>query len=320
MLGAYIGVIGFFVLLGRGRRAVTGTSPDRLTLGALIDPFGIGAIRGRHALLDRQLTATRACPRSPALLLLNRSSGSASARRSWGRRSRCSAPIARGCAWRRARGPAARRSRRSRSAVAERGAARAPVVVLRTGSAARWAQFLWLARFETRAVLLAHRVPDDPRLRARESGERTSAFSNEMFGTKVLSRHALDDGGDGRQLQFPAYSLLSPSTPANWCGASVAARISDVTDAFPLPDWIPLAAKLTALAAVIVIFLAAGSVECALVSADPRLPSHTSPGCTWPILALTALEIPAARSARAISAGDRQQQVPRLSSGRAVPR
>ncbi|HEX6832320.1 MAG TPA: M1 family aminopeptidase, partial [Rudaea sp.] len=40
------------------------------------------------------------------------------------------------------------------------------------------------------------------------------------------------------------------------------AKISEVTDAFALPNWIPLLSKLVALTTVIVIFLVAGSLEC----------------------------------------------------------
>src|SRR6185437_2805511 len=41
-----------------------------------------------------------------------------------------------------------------------------------------------------------------------------------------------------------------------------AGKISEVVDAFPTPDWIPLLSKVVALAAVIVLFLAAGSLFC----------------------------------------------------------
>src|ERR1700733_6706353 len=70
MLGAYIGVIGFFVSW-RVAMTVKGTSPDRLTLGALIDPFGIGAFE----VVTRYWTAADRNTRLPevtGLLLANR--------------------------------------------------------------------------------------------------------------------------------------------------------------------------------------------------------------------------------------------------------
>jgi ABC-2 type transport system permease protein len=288
MLGAYIGVIGFFVLW-LVAVTVTGTSPDRLTLGALIDPFGIGAFE----VATRYWTAADRNTRLPevaGLLLVNRILWSAigasllwaafacfradrEGLRLWRRRARGAASVT---------DPAARDS-----AVAERGAARAPVVVLRTGSAARWAQLLWLARFETRAVLLAIAFLVILAFGLVNLGADL-AFSNEMFGTKVLPvTHLMMEAMDG------SYNFLLFIIVAFYAGELVwrerTARISDVTDAFPLPDWIPLAAKLTALAAVIVIFLAAGSVECALYQLI-RGYHRIEPGLYVANIALTALK------------------------------
>ncbi|HEY8683442.1 MAG TPA: hypothetical protein VIM06_09745, partial [Rhodanobacter sp.] len=65
-------------------------------------------------------------------------------------------------------------------------------------------------------------------------------------------------------------------------------RSAEVTDAFPLPDWIPLTAKLGALLAVIVVFLAVGS----LVGIGWQLAhgyTHLEPGLYLGTLALDAV-------------------------------
>jgi ABC-type transport system involved in multi-copper enzyme maturation permease subunit len=292
MLGVYIGVIGFFVLW-LVAVTVTGASPDRLTLGALIDPFGIGAFE----VVTRYWTAADRNTRLPevaGLLLGNRILWSAvGASLLWAafacfrtdreglrfgrRRARVSAAIA----------DLADRDPGDRdAAVASRGFA-APAVVLRSDPAARWAQFLWLARFETRAVLLAIAFLVMLAFGLVNLGA-SLAFSNEMFGTKVFPvTHLMMEAMDG------SYNFLLFIVVAFYAGELVwrerAARISDVTDAFPLADWIPLAGKLTALAAVIVIFLSAGSVECALYQLI-RGHHRIEPGLYAANIALTALK------------------------------
>ncbi len=286
MLGAYIGVIGFFVLWTIAV-TVTGANPDHLTLGALIDPFGIGAFE----VATRYWTASDRNTRLPevvGLLLTNRLLWSAIAAallwtafacfrtdregfRLWRRRARAAAAVA---------DPIDRDG-------AERAAAVAPAVVLRTDSAARWAQLRWLAQFETRAVLLAVAFLVMLAFGLANLGA-SLAFLDEMFGTKVLPvTHLMMQAMDS------SYNFLLVIIVAFYAGELVwrerAARISDVTDAFPLSDWIPLVAKLTALAAVIVIFLVAGSVECALYQLI-RGYHRIEPGLYAANIALTALK------------------------------
>ena len=288
MLGAYIGVIAFFVLW-MVAVTVTGTSPDRLTLGALIDPFGIGAFE----VATRYWTAADRNTRLPevaGLLLANRVLWSAIGALLLWAAFACFRTDREGLRlWRRrAHGLAVVTDSADRDAAgAQRGAAPAPAVVLRTDSAARWAQYLWLARFETRAVLLAIAFLVMLAFGLMNLGA-SLAFSDEMFGTKVFPvTHLMMEAMDG------SYNFLLFIIVAFYAGELVwrerAARISDVTDAFPLTDWIPLASKLTALAAVIVIFLAAGSVECAvyqLIRGHHRI----EPGLYVANIALTALK------------------------------
>jgi len=288
MLGAYIGVIGFFVLW-LVAVTVTGTSPDRLTLGALIDPFGVGAFE----VATRYWTASDRNTRLPevaGLLLANRILWSFIGSSLLWAAFACFRPGREGLRlWRRrARGEAGIEDPADRDAtVAQGGAVLAPVIVLRTDPAARWTQFLWLARFETRAVLLSIAFLVMLAFGLMNLGA-SLAFSNETFGTKVFPvTHLMMEAMDG------SYNFLLVIIVAFYAGELVwrerTARISDVTDAFPLTDWIPLAAKLTALAAVIVIFLAAGSVECALYQLI-RGYHRIEPGLYSANIALTALK------------------------------
>src|SRR6185437_7559366 len=86
-----------------------------------------------------------------------------------------------------------------------------------------------------------------------------------------------------------------------------AGKISEVVDAFPTPDWIPLLSKVVALAAVIVLFLAAGSLFCmgyqllrGYHHLQPAVPAIHRPG---------PARFPAARHPRRGAAGVVQQQV-----------
>src|SRR5262249_14038403 len=91
----------------------------------------------------------------------------------------------------------------------------------------------------------------------------TLSLGNELYGTKVYPvTHLMTEAMEG------SYNFLLIIIIAFYAGELVwrerSARISEVTDAFSLPDFIPLLSKLTALAAVIVAFLGAGALVCIL--------------------------------------------------------
>ncbi len=252
MLSTYIGVIAFFVLW-QVAMSVTGTSPDHLTLGALIDPFGFGAMD----VVTRYWSANDRNTRLPeigGLLLANRVIWIAIGAAMFSAALALFRPDREGWRlWPR------RRSNNEVVAVENRGPTVLPTAALRTDAGARWTQFVKLAAFDTRGVLfgVAFIVMLGFGL-VNLAG--LLAFSNEMFGTKVypvthLMTQAMED----------SYNFLLMIIVAFYAGELVwrerSARISDVTDAFPLPDWIPLASKMVALTAVIVIFLLAGSIE-----------------------------------------------------------
>jgi ABC-type transport system involved in multi-copper enzyme maturation permease subunit len=110
----------------------------------------------------------------------------------------------------------------------------------------------------------------------------------DIFGTKVYPvTHLMNEAMDG-SFKFLLFIII-----AFYAGELVwrerSGRISEVTDAFPLPDWIPLLSKLVALASVIVLFLLAGCAECILYQLG-RGYHHIEPGLYLSNLALTALE------------------------------
>ncbi|HSE12987.1 MAG TPA: hypothetical protein VLB69_10165, partial [Rudaea sp.] len=112
-------------------------------------------------------------------------------------------------------------------------------------------------------------------------------LGNEMFGTKVYPvTHLMTEAMDG------SYNFLLIIVIAFYAGELVwrerGARISEVTDAFSLPDFIPLLSKLTALLAVIVVFLAAGAALCAVYQLS-RGYTHIEPSLYLSDIALNTL-------------------------------
>jgi len=133
---------------------------------------------------------------------------------------------------------------------------------LRSDKAARWSQYWKLATFDTKGVLFGVAFLVMLVFGLLNLGA-SLALDNEFFGTKVYPvTHLMTEAMDG------SYTFLLIIIIAFYAGELVwrerGARISEVTDAFALPDWIPLLSKLTALTAVIVVFLVAGAIECAL--------------------------------------------------------
>ena len=255
MLGTYIGVIAFFVLW-QIAASVTGTNPDRLTLGAMLDPFGLGALD----VATRYWTANDRNTRLPevaGLLLANRVLWSAIGGAMVVATLALFRPDREGLRlWSRRRPTANDAVRPAVIALAS------PNVALRTDALARLTQFLKLATFDMRGVLGGVAFIVMLAFGMMNLGGFL-AFSNEIYGTKVypvthLMTEAMDD----------SYTFLLMIVVAFYAGELVwrerSARISEVTDAFPMPDWIPLLSKLVAMSAVIVLFLATGSVECVI--------------------------------------------------------
>jgi ABC-2 type transport system permease protein len=255
MLATYVGVIAFVVLIVIAGLLLGHGNIGHQTAAALMNPFG-----GGIDLATRYWTASDRNTRVPELagmILGNRVLWLAISIVLLGTTLALFKPDREGLRWFRHR----RRSVAPESAGVEMSTPIVlPVVHLRAGFAARFTQFRKLAWFDTRSVLggaafLVMLLIGLVNLTANLS------FIGEIYGTPVypvthLMAQAMDD----------SYKWLLLIILIFYAGELVwrerGARISEVVDAFPTPDWIPLLAKIAALAAVIVVFLAVGSLYC----------------------------------------------------------
>ena len=257
MLATYIGVIGFFMLWSITGVLLGGGNIEHQTLAALLDPFGQGAFdlatrywtpSDRNTLLPQLgglLLGNRALWLAIAAVLLTTAfvlfKPDREGLRLFHRRRRetePSAPL-----------PATRA-----------GTIVMPAVSLHGNFAARWRQFARLVRFDTRFVMRG--VPFLVMLVFGLMNLGASlSFSGSMYGTSVLPvTHSMAEFMNG------AYNWLLLLVIGFYAGELVWRErdkgVSAVIDAFPTPDWIPLLSKVTALVAVIAIFLTAGTIVC----------------------------------------------------------
>ena len=257
MLATYIGVIAFFVLWQIAVVATGVRNLEHLTLGALIDPFGLNAFQVATRYWSAQDRNTR-LPEIAGVLLANRVIWIAIGGAMIATTLAFFRPDREGLRlWRRRR-----RVSEVQQVTSTNRTNVLPPVVLRTDGAARWTQFLKLAWFDTRGVLGGVAFMVMLAFGLMNLGSDVM-LSNELFGTKVYPvTHLMTEAMDG------SYKFLLYIIVAFYAGELVwrerSGRISEVMDAFPLPDWIPLLSKLTAITSVIVLFLLAGSVECAM--------------------------------------------------------
>ncbi len=253
MLGTYIGIIAFFVLWQIA--VITTGNLEHRTLGALIDPFGFGAFELATRYWSAQDRNMRV-PEITGILLINRaiwiSVGFALIAATFS----LFRPDREGLRWRRRKKAVAKTD----EAPDARHTLVLPQVTLSGDAAARWSQFLKLAWFDTRGVLRGVALIVMLAFGLINLGG-SLAFTNEIFGTKIYPvTHVMTEQLDS------SYNFLLFIIIGFYAGELVwrerSAKISEVTDAFPLPDWIPLLSKLVALTTVIVIFLMFGALEC----------------------------------------------------------
>ncbi len=258
MLATYIGVIAFFVLWQVA--AVSTDNLKYLTLGALLDPFGLSAFQ----LVTRYWSADDRNTRLAeigGILLLNRAIWIAIAIAMLGISLALFRPDRESPSFARRRRAAA--GRVSAAALPPPGAiAHLPPAVLRTDARARLAQYLKLAAFDTRGTLFGIAFLAILAFGLMNLGA-SLVLGNDFRGAKSYPvTHLMMESMHG------SYNFLLIIIVGFYAGELVwrerSARISDMTDSFPLPDWIPLASKLTALGAVITVFLTAGALECML--------------------------------------------------------
>ena len=280
MLGTYIGVIAFFVLWTIA--GIAADSPDHQTLGAIIDPFGLGAFDVVTRYWSAEDRNTR-LPEITGLFLINRALWTGIG----------IGMFAAAVAWFRPDREGLKLGRRKKAAVsaapviaAPRAASALPRVALRDDFAARLTQFRTLAAFDMRGVLtgIAFLVM---LICGMFNLGGALGLGNELFGTKLYPlTHLMTEAMDG------SYNFLLVIIIGFYAGELVwrerSARISEVTDAFSLPDWIPLLSKLTALTAVIVTFLVAGALE-SIAYQLLRGYTHIEPGLYLSDIALNTL-------------------------------
>ncbi len=278
MLSTYIGVIAFFVLWQIA--VITTENLQHLELGALIDPFGASALQLATRYWSIEERNTR-LPEIGGMLLANRAIWLAAGAAMIAAALALFRPDREGLRlWRR------RRPAPEATAAAARGTITLPQVSLRTDIRARLTQFRKLAWFDTRGVLGG--VPFLVMLAfglMNLGGDL--AFGDQLFGTKPYPvTHLMLEAMQG------SYNFLLFIVVGFYAGELVwrerSARVSEMADSFPLSDWIPLAAKLVALIAVIIAFLAAGAAAC-MINQLLRGYWHLEPGLYLSNIALSAL-------------------------------
>jgi len=278
MLSTYIGVIAFFVLWQIA--VITAENLQHLELGALIDPFGLSALQlaTRYWSVEERNTGL---PDIAGMLLINRAIWLAAGAAMIAATLAFFRPDREGLRfWR-------RRALKAEAAFAPSGIAiKLPNVELRTGGRARFTQFLKLAWVDTRGVLGGVAFLVMLAFGLMNLGAEL-AYGNELFGTKPYPvTHLMMEAMEG------SYKFLLFIVVGFYAGELVwrerAARVSEMMDAFSLPDWIPLAAKLVALTAVIIAFLAAGAIE-SMINQLLRGYIHLEPGLYLSYIALNAL-------------------------------
>ncbi|HGM5034693.1 TPA: ABC transporter permease subunit [Stenotrophomonas maltophilia] len=253
ILWVYIGLVAYLVLYGASAALLRDI--DNTWIAVLSEPLGMRALSrtirywstaernsgipelAGYLLANRALWLGVAAALFAATFALFRTERSGSGRRRWGRRQ--AQPVADASAVRPTR-------------------ATLPRVVPAFTATTAWQQFLRQVRFDTRGVLRS--VPFIVLLVLGLANFLPSAlFRQTLYGTSiwpVTSQMIMGLQG--------AFSWLLVIIVLFFAGELVwkerSARINEVTDAMPVPNWVPLLAKFTALLAVIVCFQAAGAL------------------------------------------------------------
>lgn len=259
ILWVYIGVIAFFVLYGVS--AALMRDVDNLWLASLTEPLGMRAMArtvrywsaeerntrlpeiASHLLANRALWLSIAVSLFAATFAVFKTERSGTARR-WGRRSKKATSMA--------PAPTAR--------------ARAVVIaktIPRFDTATTWTQFTRQLRFDTVGVFRS--VPFLVMLAFGMMNFIPNALLQEsQYGTGIYPTTS-----QMLQALQGSYSFLLIVIVLFYAGELVwkerGARIHEVTDAMPVPNWIPLAAKFATLVAVVAAFQAIGAVTAMVI-------------------------------------------------------
>ncbi|WP_372014532.1 ABC transporter permease/M1 family aminopeptidase [Pseudoxanthomonas sp. 10H] len=254
MLYTYIGVIGFFVLWTAS--GFLTQDLDSRWIGALLDPSGTTAV-GEHIRYWSSAQYNGQLPALTGLLLGNRALWLGVTVVLLAVAFRMFRADREGIVLHRRKAAVAPEPSAPQPGVAAAAVPLAlPQVSLRRNAAARWTQYRQLAGFDLRGALTGA-----PFLVMLVLGLlmifTVLKFGSSMYGTELypVTRRMLStiDGGMGLFLiiivTFYAGELV-------WRERSL--RVAEATDAYALPDWIPLASKMTALTGLVVAFLLAG--------------------------------------------------------------
>ena len=254
MLGTYIGVIAFFALWTIASVTLGNGNIAHQTAGALLDPFGLDALD----LATRYWTPSDRNLRIPDLagvMLTNRAIWLAAGVALLAMAFVLFKPEREGLRLLHQRKRAV-----TQTATSTAGSIVLPAGSLQSGFRVRFTQFLKLAWFDARGVLRGVPLLVMLAFGLMNLGANL-AFSGEIYGTSVWPvTHLM------AQSMSQSFTFLLVIVVGFYAGELVwrerDGRISEVIDAFPTPDWIPLLSKVTALGAVILAFLVAGSLLC----------------------------------------------------------
>ncbi|STR18336.1 ABC-type transport system involved in multi-copper enzyme maturation, permease component [Janthinobacterium lividum] len=250
MLLVYVGVLAFFVLWAAS--GLLAGRPALAMAAALLDPFGVRAL----ALATRYFTSAEmntALPPLAGLLLANRLLWSVLSLALLAATIWLFKPQRAGAA----RGWFRRAARAQPAPVAT--AAAAPVlrpVTPRFGMATAWRQFWHVLRFDTMGVLKS--VPFLVMLLLALANFIANVSVGGLRFDSVpypLTRLMLVELADSLNFVL-AIVVMFYSGELVWRDRQ--AKIADLTDALPVPGWLPLLAKCGALTAVVAVFLGAG--------------------------------------------------------------
>ena len=261
ILWVYIGVLGFFILYGVS--AVLLRDLDNVWIATLAEPLGLRAF-GRSIRYWAAEQRNTELPAIAGYLLANRALWTGIALALF---AACFALFktersGTGRAWRRAKAvPAAAVSPSRASAAAAAGSLSNVLPVF--GAATSVAQFLRQLRFDTLGVLRG--IPFIVMLLFGIANFIPSAiFAETVYDTSV---HPVTS--QMLQALQNAYSLILIIIVLFYAGELIgkerSAKINEVTDAMPVPDWVPLTAKFGALIAVIVCFQLLGGIAAILI-------------------------------------------------------
>ena len=261
ILWVYIGVLGFFILYGVS--AVLLRDLDNVWIATLAEPLGLRAF-GRSIRYWAAEQRNTELPAIAGYLLANRALWTGIALALF---AACFALFktersGTGRAWRRAKAvPAAAVSPSRASAAAAAGSLSNVLPVF--GAATSVAQFLRQLRFDTLGVLRG--IPFIVMLLFGIANFIPSAiFAETVYDTSV---HPVTS--QMLQALQNAYSLILIIIVLFYAGELIgkerSAKINEVTDAMPVPNWVPLTAKFGALIAVIVCFQLLGGIAAILI-------------------------------------------------------